>query len=798
MKLVPASVFDIDGVVALGGGPISSRRLNQAVANRIKNTKGKVFYNTNRPNHYRAATQAWLERHRLRNDGLLMPSGTDQLANKKRNLDIISRNHRIKEVWENDKRIIRGLRNYPIRDVSEINKSIVMTGIAEGLDAIADSPDPVGKLSDQLNAAFIVYRGLMSNELKKQDATLASKDTAKVLLESGARIKDVWMANFSSNVQDGFALSGLDDDTAAIMAGKYTGDLAKTINSVSDRAFLEGYHAALNKGWERAVAWERICTAYGLDPVQMRKWVSYYPEGGYHPQEIPQKSGEMLTKMLGERGKRIGEHESWTVTQMGKQAAWTQKLITGELENTHKVWRTAEDEKVCPVCAPLDGKTLPITGQFSTDSGEFFVPPLHINCRCDVEIVDVVTKVEKAYYKRDRLGRFAVVDTRKEATHRDAWDKPNRNLVLRDLKTRSTTVQGITEDDEEDTPKNDNVVVPNTIRSVKTEQAMAGRKGRPEDFRADQVKVDTWMAADDATRQAMIDDTKTRSAYLGLNKPVEPLQDTLTRPTTTRRGMRSQPQKSQAPKKTVWIARKEEIPYSADHFISQPQHQAAVAVAQVVKPLTTEQTEAATKQATKPRKAYQPKAAPKQEFHPTSTVMYGSLTEMSQAWEGQIMPGDVVDLGQLRFDQASTRDYREAIAEEEERYQTQYGGDVSSQATPIVVVYPAGTPMIEEMNGEYGVPTHEVIINEGVELIHGEPVPGMKFATNFGSLNSQNQAEAYDAFGHLAYERKISQVEGEELLNFFYDQLGENIDEEGRWMGDSIAFVVATPSGEED
>ena len=812
MKLVPASVYDIDGVVALGRGPISQRKLNQKVAQRIRNTKGKVFYNTNRPNHYRAATQAWLDRHGLRNDGLLMPSGPNQLANKKRNLDQIARSHRIKEVWENDPRIIRGLSNYPIRNVSQINKSITMSGVAEGLEAVIDSPagDVVGKLSDQLNIAFIVYRGLMSSELKKQDATLASKDTAKALLESGARIKDVWMANFSPNVQTGFAMSGLDDDTAAIMAGKYTGELAKTINAVSDKAFLEGYHAALNKGWERAVAWDRISTAYGLDPAQMRKWVSYYPAEGYHPQEIPEKSGEMLTKMLGDRGKRIGEHESWTIKQMGKQAAWTQKLITGELEGAHKVWRTAEDERVCPVCAPLDGKSLPITAQFGTESGDFFVPPLHVNCRCDVEILDMVTKyssVEKAYYKRDRLGRFAVVDTRKEATHRDAWDKPNRNLILRDLKTTSTSVAGPSENDEEDTPRNDNAVVPNTIRSVATEGKMAGRKGRPEDFRLgdNRIKVDTWLAADDATRKAMLEDTRTRSEYLGLKAPVESLTErppslpgeTWGRPRSVQRGLKSQPQKK-ATKPTLVIRKpREEIPYEADTFISEPQYKAAKVIAQVTPPLSQKKSQEAVAEAKARLLRKKPLVTP--QVSPSQVTMFGSLTELSQAYEGQVMPGDQIDYNQLRFDQAAAVDYKDVLNEENERYQSQYGDEDSpEQSTPTLIVYPAGTPMVEEFDEGYGTPLITANIDEGLELTHGEPIPGMQFASSFGALNSRAQSELDEPFGHLVYEREISQVEGEEVLDFLHQELGDNIDEEGRWLGPSITFVVATPAGQED
>lgn len=42
------------------------------------------------------------------------------------------------------------------------------------------------------------------------------------------------------------------------------------------------------------------------------------------------------------------------------------------------VWRTAEDERVCPTCGPLDGARWP--------EGEGPVPPLHRGCRCAREV----------------------------------------------------------------------------------------------------------------------------------------------------------------------------------------------------------------------------------------------------------------------------------------------------------------------------------------------------------------------------------------------------------------------------
>ena len=57
---------------------------------------------------------------------------------------------------------------------------------------------------------------------------------------------------------------------------------------------------------------------------------------------------------------------------------------TGESRPCAKIiwydqWYTAEDERVCPECAPLDGQW------FEQGSGP--APPLHDNCRCERRVV---------------------------------------------------------------------------------------------------------------------------------------------------------------------------------------------------------------------------------------------------------------------------------------------------------------------------------------------------------------------------------------------------------------------------
>jgi len=44
-----------------------------------------------------------------------------------------------------------------------------------------------------------------------------------------------------------------------------------------------------------------------------------------------------------------------------------------------KIWNTNRDERVCPICEPLDGRRMELDAPFDSDIAQ---PPAHVNCRC--------------------------------------------------------------------------------------------------------------------------------------------------------------------------------------------------------------------------------------------------------------------------------------------------------------------------------------------------------------------------------------------------------------------------------
>jgi hypothetical protein len=73
------------------------------------------------------------------------------------------------------------------------------------------------------------------------------------------------------------------------------------------------------------------------------------------------------------------------VTEVTRAYAEGNRLAGEQLRNEFpnvrviKIWFTNADDRVCPICSPLDGKQVPIEKQFTNGIDN---PPAHIGCRC--------------------------------------------------------------------------------------------------------------------------------------------------------------------------------------------------------------------------------------------------------------------------------------------------------------------------------------------------------------------------------------------------------------------------------
>lgn len=76
--------------------------------------------------------------------------------------------------------------------------------------------------------------------------------------------------------------------------------------------------------------------------------------------------------------------ERIVLTETAK-AMGTIELAAAKRNNIQeKIWRTSLDERVCPICSPLEGQRKDLADNFSIDVS---APPAHVSCRCYFEDV---------------------------------------------------------------------------------------------------------------------------------------------------------------------------------------------------------------------------------------------------------------------------------------------------------------------------------------------------------------------------------------------------------------------------
>ena len=121
----------------------------------------------------------------------------------------------------------------------------------------------------------------------------------------------------------------------------------------------------------------------GTTREQMREIFLRWQRGELGAQGMPDLVRALEPLFGPERAQRIATTETTRLYAQGNLTAWQ---ISGRI--THKIWHTARDELVCPICQPLDGVVVDLDRAFAarpvgaaTPLG-ILAPPAHVNCRC--------------------------------------------------------------------------------------------------------------------------------------------------------------------------------------------------------------------------------------------------------------------------------------------------------------------------------------------------------------------------------------------------------------------------------
>ena len=99
---------------------------------------------------------------------------------------------------------------------------------------------------------------------------------------------------------------------------------------------------------------------------------------------IAQEVEDRRKALLRNRARTIAETEMQNAIQEGELRYWDAAIASGEVDESKvgKRWFTVQDDRVCPICRPLDGQVIPLKSSFSSLGFTGLRPPAHVRCRC--------------------------------------------------------------------------------------------------------------------------------------------------------------------------------------------------------------------------------------------------------------------------------------------------------------------------------------------------------------------------------------------------------------------------------
>jgi SPP1 gp7 family putative phage head morphogenesis protein len=156
-----------------------------------------------------------------------------------------------------------------------------------------------------------------------------------------------------------------------------------------------GFRTADIKGFNfdstdpRAVDWVRDHAGETIDGINAdtREQIRDVIEDAFSDQFDVDDLTNEIANIIGDdaRAEVIARTETMRASNEGQLEAWDQAKDAGLLTGTEsKEWIVTPDDRLCPICEPMDGITVGLDENFDVDGDQVDAPPAHPNCRCTI------------------------------------------------------------------------------------------------------------------------------------------------------------------------------------------------------------------------------------------------------------------------------------------------------------------------------------------------------------------------------------------------------------------------------
>jgi SPP1 gp7 family putative phage head morphogenesis protein len=176
------------------------------------------------------------------------------------------------------------------------------------------------------------------------------------------------------------AAAAIAERSAAQLVRGITKDTRETIRKTVSESFAKGISP-------RDTA-TRIRAVIGLTPRQAGAVSKLHQS--LAAKDVPAKTiatrvDRYAAKLLKQRAEMIARTEIIAASTKGQIETWEDAKRRGVLaDDLQKTWITTPDDKLCPICAPMDGVKVEVSEQFRVDGESLDGPPAHPNCRCSL------------------------------------------------------------------------------------------------------------------------------------------------------------------------------------------------------------------------------------------------------------------------------------------------------------------------------------------------------------------------------------------------------------------------------
>lgn len=265
---------------------------------------------------------------------------------------------------------------------------------------------PVNDLADLLEAGKLTEAFRLLDDIQLTGTQLAPIRDA---LHEAARLAGRPLADeigLSFKLVNPRAVRWAEDHAARLIVG-IDSETRKAIRSIVVRGQREGINVR-----SQAQLIREIVGLTNRDARAVDRFYTGLVQDGRKNADVMR--GRMARRLLRRRAENIARTETIRASNMGVQLTWRTAMDQGLLPQTaRKVWIVTPDNRLCPLCAPLDGAVVgvaepfqadveatgfKVTSQTGTDRIEItdsrptrpftdLTPPRHPSCRCAIGLI---------------------------------------------------------------------------------------------------------------------------------------------------------------------------------------------------------------------------------------------------------------------------------------------------------------------------------------------------------------------------------------------------------------------------